>query len=254
MRCHEVRFLSNAWHDSELDAKTAFDIQQHLDGCAACRAYFDGERHVDARVDATLRVGRKDPALWQRIESQVTAAAKPARMKWQVAVLAAAACIMTAFAITLWPRQPLDLAQVAAVDHAKYLVGEMPAQFEDQPSDEQMVKTQGRLDRAAFALLPPAELYQTEGKRLCFLKGVPVAWMLGRHADKPVSLIVMRGQELDRFPDLQRRFTAGHRIACSEAKGFQFAARQVDGHVICAVADARREDLESLIAAVMPAN
>jgi len=199
MRCHEVRSLSNAWHDSELDAKTAFDIQRHLDGCNACRANFDGERRVDAQVDAVLRSGEKDPELWQRIESQLAATAKLSPHTspwWRVTVWAAAACIVATFAITLWPLPSLDLAQAAAVDHAKYLSGNMPAQFLDQPSDAQFIKAQGRLDRAAFALLPPAGLYQPEGRRLCFLKGVPVAWMLGRHADRPVSLIVMRREEL----------------------------------------------------------
>lgn len=255
MRCHEARALSTVWHDSELDAKAAFDIQQHLDGCNACRAYFEGEHRADARVDAALRPGEKNAALWKRLESLVipqSAVTRVVRTRWRLPVLAAAACVVLGLAIHFRPHPRLDLAEAAAVDHAKYVAGNMPAQFEEQPPEAQFAEAQGRLDRAAFSLLPPARLYQPEGRRMCFLKGVPVAWVLGRSADRPVSLIVMRREQLSSFPGIAHRLAEGRRIACSEAGGFQFAARAVGDHVVCAVADTPRAELEALVAAVSP--
>lgn len=252
MRCHEIRALCSAYLDSELDTKTSFDMEQHLRDCEGCRLFFEGERRVDERVFEALRAGGKDDALWRGIEAKLTASARPpTRAWWKVAALAAAAMVVLALSLVLWPHTPpLDLAEAVAVDHAKYLAGNMPAQFADEPPADAISFTNGRLDRTAFSLLPPLSAFQPEGKRLCHLQGVPVAWMMGRAEGRPVSVIVLRIEELSQFPDLKKRFAEGHRIACGESGGFQFAAREVGDYIICAVADAPRANLERLVASV----
>lgn len=258
MRCHDARALATPWSDSELDARTCFEIQRHLDDCPGCRAYFEGERRADAWIDSVLRSGGRDEALWSRIEAGLASPPRGARRTvagWRAVIAVAAVLALAGLSLWTirggWPRT-MDLAAAAALDHAKHLAGEMPAQFAGAPPPELLERAEGRLDRDAFALLPPGDAYRVEGGRVCFLKGVPVAWLLGRHRGAPVSFIVMRREETRRFPDLQDRFEQGHEIACSEAGGFQFAARKVGNHVVCAVAELPRDELETLVAMVPP--
>jgi anti-sigma factor RsiW len=258
MRCHDARALATPWSDSELDAKTSFEIQRHLDDCPGCRAYFEGGRRADAWIDSVLRSGGRDEELWSRIEAGLAPPERVARRSaagWRAAFAVAAVLALAGLslrAIQEWRPRTMDLAAAAALDHAKHLAGDMPAQFAGPPPPELLERAEGRLDRDAFSLLPPGDAYRVEGGRVCFLKGVPVAWLLGRARGAPVSFIVMRREETGRFPDLQDRFDQGHEIACSEAGGFQFAARTVGDHVVCAVAGLPRKELETLVAMVLP--
>lgn len=257
MRCHELRTLSGAYLDSELDTKTSIEIEQHLGNCAKCHAFFEGERRVDARIHAALQSGEKDELLWSRIEAQVagvTAAPIAKRSWWMAGAYAIAASIALAITLLAWPKPSgNNLVAAVAVDHAKYLAGNMPSQFMDEPAPEALKLTHGRLDREAFSILPSATAFKPEGKRLCKLNGVPVAWMMGKSGGMPVSVIVMKREELAAFPALEQRFTEGHRIACFKAGDYQFGARRVDDHVICIVGDLPRPEIESLLASVSPA-
>lgn len=257
MRCHEVRALCGAYLDSELDTKTSIEIEQHLGNCAKCHAFFEGERRVDARIRNALQAGAKDELLWSRIEAHVTGLADAPAAKrswWKGGGFAAAASVALAITLIAWPKpSPNDLVAAVAVDHAKYLAGNMPSQFVDEPAPEVLELTHGRLDREAFSILPPAASFKSEGKRLCKLNGVPVAWMMGNSGGTPVSVIVLKREELAGFPALEQRFAEGHRIACFKAGEYEFGARRVDDHVICIVGDLPRPQIKSLLASVSPA-
>lgn len=258
MRCHQVRSLGCAYDDSELDAKTSLEIQQHLQSCSACTHHLEAEQRLDGRIDSVLRPTAKDEALWQNIEADlaetsVPASAKPKR--WQPTLLAIAACLAFAFFLLNRPQKPSvenppDLAAALSTDHAKYLAGSMPPQFTNEPPAEILAKTNGRLDRAAFHLLPPAADFTPDGKRLCNINGVPIAWVMGRADGQPVSVVVLRQEELATFPELAARFHRNEPIACFESGGFTFAARRVADHIVCLVGDLPRPRLEALTAAV----
>jgi anti-sigma factor RsiW len=76
MHCDEIQTLHDAYLDSELDAKTTLEIQQHVATCAECARLFMTEAKLDARLMAGLRQGHRTTALWEQIEQQVIAAAK----------------------------------------------------------------------------------------------------------------------------------------------------------------------------------
>ena len=78
MRCDEARPLQWAYLDSELDARTTLEIEQHLKECAECRRLFTEEAEEEARIRHGLNRGEKTPALWEQIERSVTAAPLPA--------------------------------------------------------------------------------------------------------------------------------------------------------------------------------
>jgi anti-sigma factor RsiW len=77
MNCDEVRPLHDAYLDSELDAKTTLEIQQHVATCAECARRLAAEAKLDARLLAGLRQGQRTAALWEQVERRVVAAAKP---------------------------------------------------------------------------------------------------------------------------------------------------------------------------------
>src|SRR5207302_395140 len=107
-----------------------------------------------------------------------------------------------------------------------------------------------QLDVAAFAVRPASTEFSSQGARLCHVENVPVALILGQFQGAPVSLIVLKKSELAHFPKTKRKLESGDPIACSRAGRFQFAARFVDDHVVCLIADAPRPQLEELLKTV----
>jgi anti-sigma factor RsiW len=75
MKCDEVQTLHGPYLDSELDARTTLEIEQHLKACPACaRLFAEGEK-LEALTKAGLKRGPRTPALWAQIEREVAAAA-----------------------------------------------------------------------------------------------------------------------------------------------------------------------------------
>jgi anti-sigma factor RsiW len=71
MKCEEVQTMQGPHLDSELDAKTTLEIEQHLAGCPACAHLFAQEQKLEARINAGLNRGSKTAALWAQIEQEV---------------------------------------------------------------------------------------------------------------------------------------------------------------------------------------
>ena len=78
MRCEEVQTLRGPYLDSELDARTTLEIEQHLKSCPGCTRLFAEEQELEARLKAGLDRGLRTPALWEQIEGSVVAAATAA--------------------------------------------------------------------------------------------------------------------------------------------------------------------------------
>jgi anti-sigma factor RsiW len=71
MKCNEVQTMQGPYLDSELDARTTMEIEQHLAGCPACARSFTQEQKLEARIAAGLNRGSRTAALWARIEREV---------------------------------------------------------------------------------------------------------------------------------------------------------------------------------------
>ena len=78
MKCDEVQTLHGPYLDSELDAKTTLEIEQHLKACPACARLFAEEEKLEARMMAGLNRGPRTAALWEQIERAVVAAGSAA--------------------------------------------------------------------------------------------------------------------------------------------------------------------------------
>jgi anti-sigma factor RsiW len=257
MKCNETRNLVLPYLDSELDARTTQEIELHLQSCSECARIFEWEGKFNERVFRVLRSGQSTPALWEQVEARL----QPTRglgwflRRWNRMALggfvASVIAVLVTVAVMVHPwASSLDLASVVKPDHAKYVAGQLKAQFEAQPPTAALAKEQGRLDAAAFSKLPAAPGFSSEGKRVCHLSGVPVAWIMGRDGQLPVSVVVLRRNELGHFPQLRQRLEAGHTVVCARTGRFEFAARVVGEHVVCAMAAMPRERLESLVRTV----
>ena len=75
MKCNEVQTMQGPYLDSELDAKTTLEIEQHLASCPACARLFAQEQKLEARITTGLNRGSRTAALWAQIEREVAAAA-----------------------------------------------------------------------------------------------------------------------------------------------------------------------------------
>jgi hypothetical protein len=71
MKCDEAKALQGAYLDSELDARTTLQIEQHLASCPECRNFFAEESKQETRMRSLLNRGEKTGALWEQIERRV---------------------------------------------------------------------------------------------------------------------------------------------------------------------------------------
>ncbi len=71
MKCDEFQTLHGPYLDSELDARTSLEIEQHLKACPPCARLFAEEEKLEARIKAGLKQGPRTPALWAQIERGV---------------------------------------------------------------------------------------------------------------------------------------------------------------------------------------
>src|SRR3974390_2027681 len=78
MRCDEIQPLQGAYLDSELDARTTLEIQQHLKSCPECARLFSEEQNFEAWITCGLKQGQRSAALWEQTERAVRDAARSA--------------------------------------------------------------------------------------------------------------------------------------------------------------------------------
>jgi anti-sigma factor RsiW len=186
------------------------------------------------------------------MEKRVASSVPPRPKLWRV--FAAAAVVLLLAAAAWWQpwRGKADASLVAAMelDHREFLAGEFGPAFNGPPPPEVLAAAHGRVDAPAFAALPIGDGFTIEGSRLCHLSGVPVAWTLVRYQGRPVSWVALRREELAHFPDVRDALAAGRAVVVLRAGDYQFTARRVGDHVVCALGDLPAETLTTLLETV----
>jgi len=253
MKCAEVRKFVRLYLDSELDTEHSFEVERHLESCAECAGLFEAEKKFDDRLSRFLGRGDATRALWENIESQIL----PVRLRklkalWPVAL--AASLIVAASVVFFARSRNLDLANAVEECHSAYVHQLTTPEFVGAVPEKIAQQFGGQLDAAAFAYLPSRTTFSSGGARLCHVEGVPVALILGHNGPTPVSMIVLKKSELDHFPTMKQRLESGDPIVCGRSGRYQFAARLVDGHVVCLVGDTPRAVLEDLLKTVRRAD
>jgi anti-sigma factor RsiW len=253
MKCGEVRKFVRLYLDSELDAKHSFEVEQHLESCAECAGLFQAERKFDERLGRFLRHGQVTPPFWKKIEALI-APGPFAKVKTRWPLALAASLVIAAATVLVARSRPLDLANAVEECHSAYVHQITTPEFSGAVPEKIAQQFGDRLDAGAFTYRPSEPAFTSSGARLCHVEGVPVALILGRCAETPVSMIVFKKSELSHFPQTKRKLESGDPIACSRSGRYQFAARFIDDHVVCVVGDEPRPVLEDLLRAVRRAD
>ncbi len=81
MKCDDIQQLLGTYLDSELDARTTLDFQQHVAGCPNCAARVAAESSLNARIEARLKQEQRTPALWTKLEQQIIKATPASRSR-----------------------------------------------------------------------------------------------------------------------------------------------------------------------------
>jgi hypothetical protein len=257
MRCQETRRLKDAYLDSELDAKTSCEIDDHLQLCGCCAKYFQAEEAMENRIAGCLRESPSDEKLWRGIENQI-ASSQPFRVLarartrpfWIASMAAAAAaCLVIGFGVFRTAEaSSVELAPEVARRHQAYLDGIVEPAFVCTKGQDIAGQCKGRLDEGAFAVLPGCPKFKTMGGRVCRIGDTPVAWTLASREGIPMSVIAFSRNELPKFPETMKRLAAaGKLVHCREGR-FEVVIRAVDDYVIIAIAEAPGDLMEELVA------
>ena len=81
MKCNEVQTMQGPYLDSELEAKTNLEIEQHLSACPACARLFAAQQKLETRMTAGLNRGSRTAGLWAQIEREVAGAPSGSRSR-----------------------------------------------------------------------------------------------------------------------------------------------------------------------------
>ncbi|MFN2474980.1 MAG: anti-sigma factor [Chthoniobacterales bacterium] len=250
MKCGEARRFLQLYLDSELETKDSSDLQQHLEVCDECAGLCAAEAKFDERIRKAVGAGERTGALWTDVEAKIAPMASRTWFAlWPVGA-AAAGIVAIAVTLLLANTRPLELAAAAEECHNAYIYRITAPEFGESVPNEFAEKIRTEMQLSAFAYRPSAMDFKPAGARFCHVADVPVAVTMGDYGKVPVSLLVFEKAQLAHFPRTKQRLDAGERVVCSRSGDYQFAARIVGDHVVCAVAQTSRPALESLLNSV----
>jgi hypothetical protein len=203
MKCHEARRLFFLYHDSELDPRSAEEVNLHLESCPACRDLWSRETRLEEAVPraAWRSAGALDGFPWGEVEARVRAGRRPIRRArpW---LGAAAVLLLAVAALAIFLRlgragpTVADAVRSAVEHHEKYLSGMSPVQV--RGPDPEAVRTFYAGEVGFDVLVPdgraigeaaerPAELV---GARRCTFLGGPVAYVSYRIGGRDATVIL----------------------------------------------------------------
>ncbi len=191
MTCDDVRKFLGPFLDSELDARTSYELGLHLNDCASCRDRVERERRLEAELASAA--GRDDttPEMWNRALGRL----QPKRRWWPWA--AAALLLAAGSAALLLPARP-DLLRTAIADHGELLEGRFAPDVATPDGDRAAAYLRERVPVAAVlpANAPDCLLV---GVRLCFFHGHPVGLVIYSLHEGSASLFLVPNSEMPSF-------------------------------------------------------
>lgn len=260
MKCAEARTFLQLYLDSELDPAKSLEVGRHLETCEECAGLFEAEKRLNTRVVACLRAKQQPtPQLWSKIETSIRRASGAGAIKkrrrlvaWLLPMVTMIALLaMLAGGFSIWHGSPVELAVAAIQCHRNILQADNAANPGQIGADAGELRSAGgRIDSGAFQYRPTARGFEFSGADLDDIASVPAAAIRGRYHAVPVSFFVLKIEELVHFPEARRRLESGESVVCCRSGGFEFAARKINGHVICAIADMPRPQLENLLSSM----
>ena len=203
MKCHEARQLFFLYHDSELDPRSAEEVNLHLEACPACRDLWARERRVEDAISraAWTCAGPCEDFPWKAFESRLQSGlrSRGAPRRWiaaAVVVVALLASVIVLLDVGRFASTVATAVRSAVEHHEKYVAGKSPIQVRGPDAAAvrnfyagalsfEVLVPEGR--RVEDAVGRPAELI---GARRCTFLGGPVAYVTYRIDGKDVTAIL----------------------------------------------------------------
>lgn len=108
MSCHEIQDLLSEYVDGDLESSQRVEVEEHLEGCAPCRAEATALRELVDSARALRRDVQPERDLWPQIEGALRPTAGVVVGPWRFPAWAglAAAAVLVAAVTLLVVRQP----------------------------------------------------------------------------------------------------------------------------------------------------
>lgn len=252
MNCDRTRHHWNLYHDSEGDPETCFEINEHLDRCPECAAWFQQQSRLEEAVAAKLRESAGPSSeLWTRILAQSGLEPQPARARgWpflgSLLTLAATLAIAVASWWGLPGAESADLPRLAADYHQQFSLGTKAVAF---ASESDLEVDRYLRQQASFAVrCPPRQDsgFRVRGAGVCRDPGWELVYLVGQVDNQPVSIFILARENLPRFPRQQAAVHQEGTHRCREGP-FQVVMAEIDQSVVVVIGQANGQRLERVL-------
>lgn len=201
MNCRQERWL-NSYVDGELEAARALDLEEHLDGCSACREVLSEYQRLRELLQAGDLRSAAPPGLEQKIRTELRSASGlvtgPPHVQWRwLAAAASIAATLVLAALFMWrvmaPARN-QIAQEVVNSHIRSLLADHL--MDVASSDRHTVKPwfSGKLDFAPVVNDLSAEGFPLIGGRLEYLNNRRVAALIYRRGHHLINLFEWPGR------------------------------------------------------------
>lgn len=255
MNCQEARKHWDLYFDSEGDAELHLRVNEHLQRCPLCTAWFDAQSQLETRLVETIarsHTAGGQPVDWQKVFDAAGVTARPSRQPWwrSLAMLVMAASVILAMASIFFLFTNADsvpsLAELSADLHRHMATGSLRPDFE---SDSDLAVERYLVGRVSFSVrCPPRENsgFVVRGAGLCELANQPVVYVVGAVDDDTVSVFVLPKGSLQRFPGEQQRVN-GTLPQSDRTGGYQVVYSVIDQNLVMVVGKSPRDKLERVL-------
>lgn len=256
MQCREVRNFIQLFIDSELDARTNLEVSEHLSICEDCNKRFMQEQKIQnglasifSKNSNYVKEKREIERIWEKATSAINEQKERTfkivlRRKYLIPAIPAFIAIVLLLIFSFNNRNELIIA--ASECHSEYLENKISPTIETRKNEEVVKYFSKRFD---FAINFPhedngANKAKLVGARLCYLKKVPVAYVMYNCDNFPLSLFFLNNESLINFPGAKRLLIKYGIIEKKNVHdGSNLVAIRTKDKIVCAVSEM---DLQSL--------
>lgn len=255
MNCQEARKHWDLYYDSEGDAEVHFRVNEHLQRCPECSAWFDAQSRLETSlVEAIAGNGTNEDQRidWQKVLDAAGVNAGQSRHRWRsnwaVLLVAAAtlALALASLATYMSDSGGPSLTELSADLHRHIATGNLRPDFE---SDSDLAVERYLIGRVSFPVrCPPRENsgFMVQGAGLSEIDGQPVAYVLGAVEHDAVSIFVLPKGSLHRFPREHNRLEE-LRPQSGRVGGYRVVYSVIDRNLVLVVGSSSPEKLERVL-------
>ncbi len=254
MNCHDAQRYWDLFHDSEGDADLHFQLNDHLENCAACAEWFHKQSRLELLIKERLAGDAEEDASavdWSRILAGAGVAPAIQPPSWGtlgivLVALAAGIMLRIGFAGGFRPGGSSNLAHLSAEVHQHVLAGSLRPEFE---SESDIEVDRYLVNRVPFPVRCPPRKdsgFAVRGAGLCQLSSQSAAYVVGSVDQQPVSIFVLPKESLKEFPGLHQVLQREPMAACREGNS-EMVLSVFDDNLVLVIGNVERTKLTRVL-------